>query len=332
MPGRLFFTHDDLLRCRFAVSPLWETTAAVRLLGELGRHGYHPMRPFASRAAEGADLDPLPLLFPRPGYTPDFLSPPPLGPSAEMEHELEGLCDCPPSHVEEELRRCLSDPRRGFAPSLTEPLLRDPEATRDRIAEALRRAWELLVRPHWSRLSALLEADISYRARSVVEHGLARVIADLDPSVRWRGDVLSIPEPAEGERRLDGHGLVLMPSAFVWPETVMKTNEPWPPTLIYPVNGVARLWNPSARADDALARLLGDTRARVLEILAEPTTTTVMARTHPWSAATVSEHLSVLRDAGLVHSWRVGRRVFYTRTPLGDALVLGRTPPAGGGV
>jgi DNA-binding transcriptional ArsR family regulator len=34
----------------------------------------------------------------------------------------------------------------------------------------------------------------------------------------------------------------------------------------------------------------------------------------------VSEHLSALRDAGLLTSYRVGHQVVYERTPLGIAV------------
>src|SRR6266508_3078086 len=37
----LRFGPGDLLRCRFALSPLWETTNAIRTLAEPQRHGYH---------------------------------------------------------------------------------------------------------------------------------------------------------------------------------------------------------------------------------------------------------------------------------------------------
>jgi DNA-binding transcriptional ArsR family regulator len=39
------------------------------------------------------------------------------------------------------------------------------------------------------------------------------------------------------------------------------------------------------------------------------------------STGGVSQHLSVLRKAGLVHGHRVGRVVLYLRSPAGDGLV-----------
>jgi DNA-binding transcriptional ArsR family regulator len=75
------------------------------------------------------------------------------------------------------------------------------------------------------------------------------------------------------------------------------------------------------RAPDALAELLGRRRAGILAALAEPATTQELARRLAASAAGVSEHLSILRRAGLVAGRREWRAVRYARTPAGDALV-----------
>jgi DNA-binding transcriptional ArsR family regulator len=77
----------------------------------------------------------------------------------------------------------------------------------------------------------------------------------------------------------------------------------------------------TAPAPESLGRLLGTTRAVVLADVAAPRSTTELARRLSLSAATVSHHLSALRDAGLVTARRAGRTVLYVRTPLGDALV-----------
>ncbi|MGB8945800.1 MAG: transcriptional regulator, partial [Streptomyces sp.] len=89
MPNRLHFGPDDLLRCRFAVSPLWETQEAVRTLKRPDRHGYHPQWLRRIRGASaGLDLGPLWMLMPQRGYTPDFLGPPPIGPAATFAEEI----------------------------------------------------------------------------------------------------------------------------------------------------------------------------------------------------------------------------------------------------
>ena len=53
----------------------------------------------------------------------------------------------------------------------------------------------------------------------------------------------------------------------------------------------------------------------------DPRSTTDLARALGVSAGGVSQHLGVLRAAGLVHGHRVGRSVLYLRSPVGDGLV-----------
>jgi DNA-binding transcriptional ArsR family regulator len=94
---------------------------------------------------------------------------------------------------------------------------------------------------------------------------------------------------------------------------------PWQPALVYAPRGVATLWEPAEQAPDALADLLGRRRAALLTAL--PATTQELARAHAASPAGVSEHLAVLRRAGLIAGRRDGRAVRYARTAAGDALV-----------
>lgn len=70
----------------------------------------------------------------------------------------------------------------------------------------------------------------------------------------------------------------------------------------------------------ALAALLGPTRAAVLALLAEPSSTGEVATALRLAPATASHHLTTLRDAGLVTGERDGRRLRYRRTGLGEQL------------
>ncbi|GEC04739.1 hypothetical protein SSP24_23940 [Streptomyces spinoverrucosus] len=74
-----------------------------------------------------------------------------------------------------------------------------------------------------------------------------------------------------------------------------------------------------------MARLLGRTRAAVLEEIAasDGTTGGDIVRRLGMSAASASEHTTVLRKAGLVVSRREANMVWHTLTPIGRALVVG---------
>jgi DNA-binding transcriptional ArsR family regulator len=58
----------------------------------------------------------------------------------------------------------------------------------------------------------------------------------------------------------------------------------------------------------------------VLTLLAVPRSTGEVATALRLAPATASHHLTTLRDAGLVVSQRVGRRLRYLRTELGEQL------------
>ena len=134
------------------------------------------------------------------------------------------------------------------------------------------------------------------------------------------GDALQIDTVYSETVALRGQGLLLVPSAFIWRPFAI-TSPPWQPTLIYPARGVALLWERGDPAPDALAAVLGRARAELLAALAAPASTTELAGRLGRSAGGISEHLTALRDAGLVSAARQGRSVLYVRTPVADRLV-----------
>jgi DNA-binding transcriptional ArsR family regulator len=204
-------------------------------------------------------------------------------------------------------------------------LLDDPAATRELLAGLLERCWQLLIAPHWARLRDLLDADMRYRAQTLADHGLERVLDDLHSRARWTGRALVIAQPQTRRHHLAGAGLLLVPSVFLWPDLVTILDPPARPALFYPARGIAELWLPAATAHSgALARLLGKTRAALLESLAEPASTHTLARRHELAPSTVSEHLTALYGARLVTRRRHRHTVIYQQTPLGAELAHGR--------
>lgn len=335
MSVQLLAGTEDLMRCRFAVSPLWETAAAVRTLADPRRGAYHqPWLRKTARQFDPAAIAPLLALLPRSGYTPDFLTPPPPGPLWDIDRELDRVAATPVSQVVTEVTRSLGSPPPGHAPvpaAIQARLLADPACTLRELVEILRACWELLVAPQWPRLRGLLDADIITRSRHLADGGLQRLLVGLHPAVRWADGAVHVDSPGRVTRHLNGSGLLLMPSAFIWPALTVLTEQPWQPTIIYPVHGIAGLWQaPARRAPQALRNLIGRTRAELLAGVAEPASTIALAQAHGLSPATVSGHLSALRDAGLLVSRRAGRTVLYERTPLGTALASGQPSPDAG--
>ncbi|MFJ7989119.1 DUF5937 family protein [Streptomyces sp. NPDC096351] len=324
MPYHLRFGEADPLRIRFAISPLWETHSAVRVLARPGKQGYHlPWTRRIASAARELDLGPLHLLMPLHGHSPDFLYPPPLGPAAAFEDEIAAVRETDPALVLTDFERALADTPGAAETPEGRRLLADPAGAVLRLAELLRAAWEALIAPDWPRLRALLEADVAYHSRRLAEGGLERLLDELHPAFAWdaRAATLRVAYRGEHVRPLEGQGLVLMPSVFTWPDVVSGFDPPWQPTVVYPARGIGGLWSGAGdRTPEALGRLLGPVRADVLCALAEPMGTTALSHLLGRAPSTVSAHLAVLRDAGLLTSRRYGHQVLYERTPLGIAV------------
>ncbi|MEV7201602.1 DUF5937 family protein [Streptomyces griseoluteus] len=324
MASLLHFGEDDFLNCRFAVSPLWETHDAVRTLRRPDRQGYHvPWLRRIRTAAAGLDLAPLWLLMPRRGHSPDWLGAPPIGPAATFEEEIAAVRAADPEAAREDTARSLACTPGALSSEQGRAWLADPVRMVRELADALEVAWRVLVEPEWPRLRALLEADVAFHSRRLAEVGLGTLLTELDARLSWDGRTLTLPGGVY-ERRLGGRGLVLMPSVFCWPDVITGFDPPWQPTLVYPARGVGGLWaEPGIRTPEALVRLLGRNRAAVLAALDDPASTTALAHRLGLAASSVSSHLSVLRDSGLLTARRYGHQVLYERTPLGMALASG---------
>ncbi|WAZ24176.1 winged helix-turn-helix domain-containing protein [Streptomyces cinnabarinus] len=325
MPFHLRFGDDDLLRCRFAISPLWETQEAVRTLRRPDRHGYHPhwLRRI-QEAARALDLAPLWLLMPRRGHSPDFLGPPPIGPAADFGQELAVVRSADPDAAREDMVRALADTPGALDSPEGRALLADPARTIHELADLLAAAWRVLVEPDWPRLRALLDADVAFHSRRLAEVGLGALLPELDRRLTWNGRTLIMEVGGEYARDLGGQGLVLMPSVFSWPDVISGFEPPWQPTVVYPARGLGGLWTePAGSTSEALVRLLGRGRAAVLAALDDPATTSALAHRLGLAPSSVSAHLTTLRDTGLLVSRRYGHQVLYERTPLGIALAAG---------
>jgi DNA-binding transcriptional ArsR family regulator len=320
----LHLDGTDLIRVRFAISPIWETTVAARTLLDGRSRRYHPPWLAAVRsAAPRLDLAVLLALHPQRGYIPDFASPPPSTNAPTLESQLDELKQTPLERVRGELERCRANHPDASARALLRELAEAPEMARLRIAEAIHSLWEQVMAPLWRPVQSLLNRELANRSSMLARRGLFEVVETLHPRVHWSGDAIVLDVDADEERRLRGEGLVLMPSAFVWPSVTAIVDPPWQPTIVYPARGIASLWTVKAGPQHALASLIGRTRAVILADLEEPISTTALAKRHALSKSTISAHLTALRDAGIVASARQGHEVRYLRTPLGDRLLEG---------
>ena len=270
------------------------------------------------------NLAPLHVLTRPKGYIPDFMTPPPVTPLPDFADELRVLLATDAQTVRREVSRTYED-----QPNLSEAaqaFLEDPHGSLERLVVCLHEFWTLTLEPHWPRLRAMLENDILIRARSLALGGADELFRDLNPLIRYADGILRLDKSLCYEENstidLGGRGLLLMPSAFVWPKLNTILDAPWQPTLAYTPRGVAKLWtNEPPSAGRSLELLIGKGRAEVLLSLDPPSSTLEIAQRLKLASSGVSEHLGVLRQAGLVESQRRGRFVYYRLSQTGLALL-----------
>lgn len=318
----LVLSADDWPRTHFIRCLLWETVHAVRALVH-SRHQLHHRAWLESVGQPQArtQLGLLIALTPLRGWVPDFFSRPALAANGNFEDELAVVADHRLELVAGELRRSLDSAPDARRSAVLEPLIADPEAALARILVELRYAWTRLVEPFWPAITDLLDADIAYRSAQISKIGLGATIAAMHSDIDWQVDGLHIDDGESRRIEPAGSGLALMPSAFGWPFTFLIQEISGPPTLAYPVRGVAGLWAAPGSAPAALIGILGRTRALILNDLGQSRTTTGLAARHRLSPAAVSAHLGRLRAAQLIVGQRLGKQVHYRRTALGDQLV-----------
>jgi DNA-binding transcriptional ArsR family regulator len=321
---RYRFGRDDLLRTRFAITPVFELIGAFYALRDPRRYSVHrPWVDWARPRLEDLDLRLLDVATPAGGpYWPVFCGPPPRVPRAEIDDELARIGATPPDRVAAELRRSYP----AGVPPAGRSFIDNPAVARDRLVEQMKAFWEAALAPWWGVIANLLESEVAWRARRLASVGPQAAFAGLHETVRWHDSTLSVSPTAKAAEDIElaGRGLLLIPAAFTWPSVWPRTDSPWEPALVYPPPGVADLWTTDEPPNGTLETLIGQRRARILLELERPAATLELAARIGSSPGGASDHLRVLREAGLVTARREGRWVIYSRTALGDSLCGGR--------
>ena len=318
-------TVEGLAQTRLAYSPVHETVLSLRVHRRPDIHVEH--LPWLARTRTAfAELDSellLSLISPD-RFIPDYLTPRPHGPQhprGSVDDEFARLREVPVGTVLEHLRQAYGYGQQVVPPALRQALRR-PAALPARIAGALHAYWTACLKPYWTKIAGVLEADIAYRARRLTSGGAQALFEDLDRRVTWADGRLLIQQgrgvPAV-QAQAD-EGLALLPSLFMRGAVTMI--DPAIPVIAYPARGRGAVWDRTdAPAADAVARLIGAPRTRLLALLQAPASTTELAGQLGVTPGAVSQHLCALHAAGLLNRTRHGRSVLYMRSSLGDAFM-----------
>lgn len=313
----------DLAATRFAISPLSETISGLQQIGHRAARESNlrwlrwARDELAARALQLPRT--WPLIVNNRDSWPQFLLPAPSGPRTTIDDDLAAMRRTTARQVRASLHRVFGD----SLPNSAAELDAHPAAGLRAIAAELRQAHDRLIAPHWPRIRAVLEADIAYRSTRLTVGGTERLFADLHPDLRWHNGRLSLEHDHRNRTiNLGPAGLVLLPVALGPTYVLIKGTTSTQTTLRYPARGIGTLWTAGTRpVPGSTVRLLGRHRAELLEALRSPATTTDLAGALEVTPSAVSQHLSILRESGLIAGERIGRNVLYMTTERGLDLL-----------
>ncbi|OLZ47152.1 ArsR/SmtB family transcription factor [Amycolatopsis keratiniphila] len=314
----IHFTEEDLslLTVSEVAEPMWEILASLyRLRRPEGEpfFGHWRKTTFGTLDTDGVLLM---SAVPPYGYCPDFLTP--AQPATSIEDGVGALRATPLPVLRAEIAE-LS--RHGTIPRWLR-LIRDGGSDElNALADAVLGYFRKHLAPDWPVVADAVLRE-SARCNALAEQGGAHLLLSaLHPDVRWRPPFLEVRFPWEQKLDLRGRGLRLIPVYFGHgPPTTYKDSSR-SPVLVYSIDHLPML-RPDAEPASSLAALLGPTRARVLVTVASGAcnTSDVATRTGI-SAASASQHLTVLRESGLIDTVRRGRARHHTVTALGGMTI-----------
>ena len=307
---------DVLARARFAVSTSAETLAALGLL----RRGSPPpwLAGWYARHVDGfrAALvrEPVWAAVVAEGFGPRWVAdcltaaPERVG---DVVEELAGVRALSDGQVRHDLRQTH---RRGRLPEVLE----STSGLGDAVADLMLWTWETTLADEWPRRRHVLEADVVSRTAALASGGWSAALEGMGRAYLGGGRVrisgASLPPKHLGSgATLSFHPVSSPTSSVLWNLAEQRY------AIVYQASGMGIV--AEAVAPDALHRLLGTNRARLVGLLAEPCSPTQLAALTGLPVGSVGNHLAVLRDAGLVVRRRSGRSVLYRRTETADALV-----------
>ncbi|QKW21831.1 ArsR family transcriptional regulator [Kitasatospora sp. NA04385] len=287
--GQWLVGTECLARCRFALSPLVETVAAVGVLAEIRpepwRRGWLAAHQPAFRAHLATTPDPARWLTARhPADWPAELRLPVPDPDADPRLLDLTAADLPPA-----------------------------------LAELLDWTWQHVVRPEWPARLRALRTDLTTRRERAERHGWPAALPQLGPQHRWLPDGrLRLTAPELPPSPHPAPELLFVPTSarhgWLCPDESRARIAVVYPTSAAPVPGLGRRTPPAS-----LGRLLGSARAALLTGLDHPRDTTQLAALTGLGPAAVDDHLAVLLDARLVAGTTTPGR--YYRTALAEALL-----------
>jgi DNA-binding transcriptional ArsR family regulator len=344
---RLGLNDQQLSTLRFTVSPLMHVVQAVLWIRQ------RPHQPPAwlperwSQVSSRTRALLIDLIDPSTHSIPDFLLPLTDQYRPRAETELAAVAATPLDDLRDQLRLTyrlgpvdeVFACRMGAVPAVAEKWRKAPnELARAAWAgksgplltaaqEALLEVWQVVVAPTWPVIRSVTETDVMHRLQLVKSAGMSSAVLDLVDGEEWDGKAARIDSPLELDLTNLRHRIVLAPSVLLdQGRSLIVSGDDL--VVGYPCRGRAVVVGPHATGespDEGTSQGLG-TRHRLLAALEVPQPGHGLAARLGLSKATVSYHLGRLHSSGLVERRRLGREVYYARTPAADRLTVAAVP------
>jgi DNA-binding transcriptional ArsR family regulator len=305
----------DATQTRITSNAVWETTAAVQSTLYPRRHLLHQRLASLVPRSPRFDMDLLAEVTAGKHWVPDALGPAPSSTAQDPRSQIAAIADTSLDTASSDLAVFAASHPGSRVAAMS------PSEYVERLSLALGGYWEAVLAPMWERVEAVVDADIELRRTVLARDGLA---AAIDGMHDWLSvDASRIRVDLRGVQistRATGSGVWFVPSVFIWPWVSVDCRTS-APVVCYGARGTARVWETGVeRTRGALGGLIGRTRASLLHELEIPRTTTSLALQLGLSPGTISSHLAVMTESGLLTSRRKGRTVLYERTPMGSSL------------
>lgn len=324
---RIHFTADDLARVTIALEPriAWELSGSVQLLqspvGPLAFEGWRRrVRQWMTDRGRRTAVNLLTDLYPHFKYFPDFVTPP--GGGSSVDAMLDAILSTGGARRMAELSQLAA---LRPTPSWLRRFAEQDRQVESIVGKVIHAYRQDVLGPIWPTLSEALQRHRAALTRALLTSGVEGALKALGPSIRWNPPVLEAHYPLDRDFYLGGRGLEIIPSFFCWGSPVTMADPGLPPSLAIPIErlpGEITADSPGDGRTAAIAKLLGRTRAQILESSADGATSTELSENTAVSPASISHHTAVLRDSGLLRSRRDGRHIIHEATQLGRELLL----------
>lgn len=326
---RIGLTLQDLVRVGLAAAadPMGELTGSLQVLQRRdgGRHAASAaFNRWRHRVWQGLPEPASVLLWLcRPDApVPEFLLP--AAGRYDLESGLAAVLGTDPVRLKAALRTA---PVERDLPGWAAALADGDTAGLPRLVQAMQDYHDLALAPCWDVVCAQVDADLGMRTQVLLHGGIDALLTGLRPKVRWAAPVLETDDRIDGTLPSEGTGLLVVPTYFSVAPALVPSFPGGTPRLHHPcvrhAAHPAGFAGPSGRKGpgNALAALLGPTRAAALTILAVGCSTSELAARLGVTPSAASKHTTVLRRAGLIITHRERNTVLHSLTPLGSALL-----------